>query len=260
MTKHEGDTGVDVREVSVKFSGGAGVADVSLYAAPGAVTGIIGPNGSGKTTLLRAMYRHLKLDRGTVVVAEQDIARLRSSAMARLIAAVPQERHSAFGLRVYDIVAMARIPHHGSFASETIKDKEIITSALHTVGIADLRNRVFEELSGGERQRVLLARALAQQAEVLILDEPTNHLDLRHQVDLVRIIRQCRQTTVLSIHDLNVAVALCDYLYVLDSGQVAAHGRPIEVLTPELIERVFGVRAHVLGEEGGQRTIALKYS
>lgn len=239
MSTNMGTPGVNVSSLSLKFSGAAGLRDINLYARPGLVTGIIGPNGSGKTTLLRTMYRQLQPDHGTVVVADQEIAKLRSSAVARLIAAVPQERHSSFGLRVNDIVAMARIPHHGSFASETPRDQEIINAALHKVGIADLRHRVFEELSGGERQRVLLARALAQQAEILILDEPTNHLDLRHQVELIRIIRQCHQTTVLSIHDLNVAAALCDYLYVLDSGEVAAHGYPAEVLTPQLIERVF---------------------
>ncbi|GAA5012853.1 hypothetical protein GCM10023257_70680 [Streptomyces hyderabadensis] len=160
--------------------------------------------------------------------------------------ALPQERGGDFELTVREVVAMGRTPYKRAFAGEDVKDRRIVADALERVGMGRYGGRRFSALSGGERQRVLLARTLAQDPDVLVLDEPTNHLDVRHQVELLALLRAQHRTTLVSLHDLNAAASVCDRLHVLHTGEVVASGSPFEVLTPELLADVFGVRAAVV--------------
>ncbi|MFD3355390.1 ABC transporter ATP-binding protein [Streptomyces fradiae] len=237
---------IAVEELSVAYAGRAVVSGVHLIAADGEIAGLVGPNGSGKSSVLRTVYRHLRPAAGRVLVDGRDVWDLTPVQAARRIAALPQERTSDFELTVGDIVMMGRTPYKGPFAGEDATDRAVVATALERVGMAQARGRPFSALSGGERQRVLLARALAQDPEVLVLDEPTNHLDVLHQVELLALLREQRRTTLVSLHDLNAAASVCDRLHVLHRGRVVASGTPREVLTPQLLAEVFGVRAAVL--------------
>lgn len=221
------------------------VRDVSLTARPGEVIGLVGPNGSGKSSLLRAVYRVLRPDAGHVRVGGADAWSLPVRQLARTLAAVVQESGAELDLSVREVVAMGRTPHKRLLDGDTAEDHRLIESALESVDAAALAGRPFDRLSGGERQRVLIARALAQQPSLLVLDEPTNHLDIRHQLEVLGILRRLPATVLVALHDLNLAAYYCDRLYVLRDGAVTASGRPAEVLTAELLAEVYGVAGEV---------------
>lgn len=237
---------IDVEDLHIAYDGRTVVAGAHLIAAEGEITGLVGPNGSGKSSLLRTVYRHLKPAGGRVLLDGTDLRELSSVQAARRVAALPQERGGDFELTVREVVAMGRTPYKRAFAGEDATDRDVVSKALADVGMADHTGRRFTELSGGERQRVLLARAFAQQTDVLVLDEPTNHLDIRHQVELLALLRDQRRTTLVSLHDLNAAASVCDRLHVLHEGSVVASGPPREVLVPALLAEVFGVHAAVV--------------
>jgi iron complex transport system ATP-binding protein len=228
-----------------------------LSVAPGQVAGLVGPNGSGKSTLLRSLYRVTRPEAGTVGIGGQDVWQLSPRTVARRVAVMTQETTADFDLDVLDVVLLGRLPHHRGFGGDSPHDLELADRALARVGATELAGRPFAGLSGGEKQRVLLARALVQESEVLVLDEPTNHLYVSFQLELMRIIGELGLTTLAALHDLNLAAAHCDVVAVMREGRIIAHGPPEEVLTPELIGEVFGVRAHRLRHpETGRPLIA----
>jgi iron complex transport system ATP-binding protein len=221
------------------------VADVDLVVEPGELVALIGPNGSGKSTLLRTVYRALRPDTGAVRLDDDDVWRMRAREAGRRRAVVTQHQQSSTDFRVSEMVAMGRGPHLGLLDRERTRDRDLVADALQRVDMTWAADRLFSTLSGGERQRVLLARALAQQAPLVLLDEPTNHLDVRAQLDLLGLVRGLGVTVLAALHDLDQAAAHADRVAVLEHGRLVATGSPTGVLTPELIERVFGVRAHV---------------
>ncbi|GGY11967.1 ABC transporter ATP-binding protein [Streptomyces anandii] len=237
---------IDIEDLHVAYAGRTVVAGAHLVAENGQITGLVGPNGSGKSTLLRTVYRHLKPAAGRVLLAGTDLREMTPLRSAQHVAALPQERGSDFELTVREVVAMGRTPYKRAFAGEDAGDRDVVAQALTDVGMGQQAGRRFTALSGGERQRVLLAQAFAQNPDVLVLDEPTNHLDVRHQVELLALLRAQRRTTLVSLHDLNAAASVCDRLHVLHEGAVVASGTPREVLTPALMAEVFGVRAAVV--------------
>lgn len=239
---------VEVESVGFRYRTGRGVEEVSFQASPGELLGIVGPNSAGKSTLLRLLSKVLLPQQGRILIESREVATLSRMALARRVAVVPQEFHVAFPFRVAEVVLMGRYPHAGGGAwggtREDARDRAIAQSALEATGTADLASRRMDELSGGERQLVSIARALAQQAPILLLDEPTAHLDLRHQGIVLEILlhhhRARRGTTILVSHDLNLAAEHCDRLLLLAGGRVRAAGRPEEVMTPEHLEPAYG--------------------
>jgi iron complex transport system ATP-binding protein len=217
--------------------------DATLRVLPGEFVGLIGPNGSGKTSLLRCAWRFSKPERGEVKLDHHNVWKQSSRWCAQRIAVVLQEFPDAFGLTVDEVVAMGRTPHKGLFDGDTPEDRKLATQALESVGLKGFEDHDFATLSGGEKQRVILARALAQQPQMLILDEPTNHLDPRYQLELLQLVKRLKIGTLASIHDLNLAAAFCDRLYVINHGRIVASGTPEEVLTAPLLRDVFGVEA-----------------
>ncbi|WP_055523229.1 ABC transporter ATP-binding protein [Streptomyces graminilatus] len=227
--------------------------DVALEARPGDIVGLVGPNGSGKSTLLRTVYRSLRPERGVVRLDGDDVWALSPRAAARRTAAVLQESGGGpGGLRVAEIVALGRTPHHGLLGRDGADDHEAVEEALDRCGARPLADRDFGSLSGGERQRVLLARALAQRPRLLVLaqrprllvlDELTNHLDIRARFELLELIRSTGITTLAVLHDLDLAARLCDHLVALHHGEVITAGPVLDVLTPGLLRDVFGVTA-----------------
>ncbi|MEV7006595.1 ABC transporter ATP-binding protein [Streptosporangium sp. NPDC051022] len=241
---------LNLHDVRVTIAGTPVVTGVDLTVPSGRRVGIIGPNGSGKSTLLRAVYRHLPLAGGSITVDGEDLWRLTPRRAAQLVAALPQETRSDFDVTAWEMAAMGRTPHKRPFAPDTAEDTAIVADALMHTGVVHLAHRRYTTLSGGEKQRVLLARALAQRAPVLVLDEPTNHLDVRHQFELLDLVTSTGTTVVAALHDLNLAATYCDHLYVLAEGRVVAHGPPCDILTPPLVREVFGVDAHVTRTPG----------
>lgn len=218
--------------------------DLNFTVEAGQFIGIIGSNGSGKTSLLRALYRYTKPSTGNILLEQQDIWRSSAADIAKQIAVVTQAP-SSLPYYVYEVVAMGLTPHKKLFEGETASDKQLITNALAHVDLSDLARNSFDTLSGGEQQRVLIARAIVQQAQLLIMDEPTNHLDIHYQIDILNRVKQLNTTVIASLHDLNIASAFCDKLILLDHGQIIAHGTPEQVLTEQIINQTYQVQVSI---------------
>lgn len=218
---------------------------VSFDLAAGQVLGLAGANGAGKSTLLRLLYRFHRPSTGAVILDGVDIWKMSARSAARKVAAVLQEQPTDFALTVGEIVALGRRPHGTGFSGNGDRDAEVVGSSLDRMGLLSLATRSFGTLSGGERQRVMVARALAQEPELLILDEPTNHLDIRHQLEIVALISSLNITIVTSLHDLNLAGRVCDRALLLHCGRAVAFGAPEDVLTPDHIERAYSVKARL---------------
>ena len=236
--------------VSVEIEGRRLVDQVLLDVAPGQFVGLVGPNGSGKSSLLRTIYRVLKPSAGRIVHLGDEVWKVSARQAARRMAVVAQERMGEFDFTVDEIVMMGRTPHKRLLDTDTAADHELVERCLGQVAMRHCAGRLFQSLSGGEKQRVLVARALAQQAEFLVLDEPTNHLDIRQQLELLELIGRLGTTTLAALHDLNLAARYCDRLAMLCEGRLVAAGTPAEVLTAERISAVYGVEATV-GEANG---------
>jgi iron complex transport system ATP-binding protein len=222
---------------------------VTFQIARGRIVGLLGPNGAGKTTLLRLLGGTLEPGRGRVTLERRDVRTFTRREFARRVAVVPQETHAAFDFTALEIVLMGRYAHLGPFALEGAADLAIARDALAATGTAHLEARRFATLSGGEKQRVIIAGALAQEADVLLLDEPTASLDLGYQIGiaalLLRLNRERGTTMVISTHDLNLAASVCTELVLLKAGRVLAHGEAAAVLTPEAVRLLYDVEADV---------------
>ena len=221
------------------------IEEISFDVAAGSTTVIVGANGAGKSTLLRSIYRQNRPDAGQVMVGGRDIWQIPARDSARLIAAVLQEVAPDFAFTVQEVVAMGRIPHRDSLFSRRRADDAIIAQALSDFELADFADRPFSGLSGGEKQRALLARAIVQQPQLIVLDEPTNHLDIRHQLEIIQMLRRLDMTVLVTLHDLNLAAALADQVLVMRDGRICALGPPKAVLTPDTIRNAFEVAADI---------------
>ena len=210
----------------------------------GRVLGIVGPNGAGKSTLLKLLYRYHKPTSGTIEIGGTDIWKIKARMAARKVAAVLQEQPTDFALTVREIVTLGRTPHHVGFGgSNDAQDGLVVDAALNRMDLNGFSNRSLGTLSGGERQRVMVARALAQEPCVLVLDEPTNHLDIRHQLEILELIKDLPLTIVTSLHDLNMAADICDEVLILKDGHLKGSGVPEAVFSAEAISGTFQVAA-----------------
>ncbi len=235
--------------------------DVSLSVRAGRVTGLAGPNGAGKTTLLRAALDLIRPEAGTVRLLGRPLPEWSHEARARAIAYLPQEGEAHWPLIARRVVALGRMPHRPAFARLTPADEAAVGEALQRCDAAEFAERRLDELSAGERARVLLARALAVMAPVLLVDEPAAHLDPAHQLRLMELLRAeaARGTAVVvTLHDLALAARYCDELVLLKQGHVAASGAPEEALSDAALARVFGVTAARFTDETGARHLVVK--
>jgi iron complex transport system ATP-binding protein len=216
----------------------------------GKVTAIVGANACGKSTLLRGLARLLKPRSGSVYLDGRAVADLSTLDVAKVLGLLPQTPVAPDGITVADLVSRGRYPHQGWFRRWTGRDHDAVAQALEATGTADLLHRPLRELSGGQRQRVWVAMALAQDTDLLLLDEPTTYLDINHQVELLRLLRtlnaQSGKTIVVVLHDLNLACRFCDHVIAMVEGSIVAEGAPTEVITAELVEKVFGLACVVV--------------
>jgi iron complex transport system ATP-binding protein len=246
--------GLTLSGVAVALGGRPVLRGVDLAVAPGEVVGLVGPNGAGKTTLLRLASRVLEPDAGELRLDGRPLAAWGRRELSRKIAVVPQDTAVPFPFRAGELVMMGRAPHQPLVGLDGARDVVHAREALARLGIEHLADRSVFALSGGERQLVAFARALAQQAELLLLDEPTAFLDLRHRVDVLRVVRELasrgRAALVVS-HDLNLAARSCDRIALLRDGVIAAVGPPAEVVTADLLAETYGIDAEILTAEDG---------
>lgn len=236
---------VDIQQVTWSVEERTIVDRVLLDVQPGEFVGLLGPNGSGKSTLLRTVYRVLRPDAGLIALDGDDVWKLPAREAAQRTAVVTQERGSEFDFTVLEMALLGRNPHKRLFDQETREDYALAEAALRQVDMLAFAKRDFQTLSGGEKQRVLVARALVQQARFLVLDEPTNHLDIRYQLEILTLVKRLKVTTLAALHDLNLAAAYCDRIFLLQEGRVVVSGPPAVVLQPETIRTVYQVDACV---------------
>jgi iron complex transport system ATP-binding protein len=246
---------ISAEGISFDYDGNLVLADVGLVAKPGQVVGLIGPNGSGKTTLLRVLYNALRPRAGWVTLDDTPVATFGPRELARRFAVVAQETPTEIPVTVADMVLLGRSPLRSAFQRYSQDDYRASAAALQRVGARHLADRNYPSLSGGEKQRVLIARALSQEADHLLLDEPTNHLDIRYQHEVLGLVRNLGVTTIVVLHDLNLAARYCDQLVLLDNGKVACAGHTEDVLTPAVLEPVYQVAVRRLSELGSMQLI-----
>lgn len=239
---------LEARDLTITYGAREVLRDVTLATKPGSVTAIIGPNGAGKSTLMRALNGSLKPARGEVLLDGKPLGAFARRTIAQRIAVVAQEAELRFPVTVLEFVLSGRYAwaSTGAWGWETERDVSVARAALCETELADFGGRMMNELSGGERQRAVLARALATEANILLLDEPTANLDLAHQASLLSLVRaRCdtrRAAAVIVTHDLNLAAEFADHMLLVKEGRVLADGEPREVLTPELLEKIFAVQ------------------
>ncbi|OLF05676.1 ABC transporter ATP-binding protein [Actinophytocola xinjiangensis] len=237
-------------EVTAVLDGREIVRRLSLEVPSGQVVGLVGPNGSGKSTAVRCVYRALRPTTGTIWLGRTDLASMSRKDSARSVAALTQHNGLDLDFTVEEVVALGRAPHHTGNQRLGARERALCHTAMERLDVAHLATRGVLSLSGGERQRVLIARALAQEPQVLVLDEPTNHLDIRHQAGLLVLLRDLGLTVLVVLHDLNLAAATCDRLGVLSEGRLVASGTPHEVLTEALVREVFGTTVTIVHHRG----------
>ena len=229
---------------------------VSLSVKSGEMVGILGPNGSGKTTLLK-IFSAVLTGRGEVKLNERDIHHYGKRELSRLFAMVPQESQMLFPYTVAEIVLMGRASYHSPLALEGEKDLEVARASMELTDCLSFADRYLHELSGGEKQRVIIARALAQEPEILLLDEPSAFLDLKHQVQVFELMRRLNRerglTIVAALHDLNLAALFFPRLVMLRDGKICRDGIPKDVLTEETIEEIYGIKVRVERDASNER-------
>ncbi|GGB02498.1 sugar ABC transporter substrate-binding protein [Brucella endophytica] len=236
---------ISVKAACWAASGKTIVDDVTLHIEPGQMLGLLGPNGSGKSSLLRLICGLRRVDSGVITLGNDEIGGMSRAMLSRRIALVEQQATTDAPISVEDVVRLGRTPHRGPLTPWTARDEEAVAHALASVGMMHKRAQSWHTLSGGERQRVHIARALAQTPTELILDEPTNHLDIQHQLEILSLVSKLPVTSVVALHDLNLAAMFCDRIAVLQHGRVVTAGAPEAVLTQELVAEVFGVKAFI---------------
>lgn len=250
---------LEVRDLSFHYEKRRVLEGVSLSVDEGEVVGVLGPNGSGKTTLIKCI-NHILVPEGEVTFGERDVSAMSPMERARLMAYVPQALSIGMAMTVFESVLMGRRPHVSWGIEEG--DIAMVTAVLEDLGLSEIAFRKATQISGGERQKVMIARALVQEPLLLLLDEPTSALDLRHQLEVMAMVRAYagkeRTGVIMAIHDLNLASRFCDRVLVLSEGRVRGEGRPSDVLTEDLVREVYGVRVRVDRSDGFSQIIAIE--
>ncbi|WP_053617465.1 ABC transporter ATP-binding protein [Nocardiopsis sp. NRRL B-16309] len=235
------------------------IGPVDLRIPKGGVTALVGPNGAGKSTLLTMIGRLLRLDQGTIDIAGHDVAKTASKDLAKVVSILRQENHFVTRLTVRQLVAFGRFPH--SQGRLTAADEETISRAIDFLDLTDLEHRYLDELSGGQRQRAYVAMVLCQDTEYVLLDEPLNNLDMRHSVQMMKHLRRAAEeldrTIVIVLHDINFAGHYADHICAVKDGSVVEFGAPDEIMTDDVLTRVFETPVTVM--EGPNGPLAVYY-
>jgi len=241
-----------IEDVSFSYPSAAALDGITLHVSRGEVVAIVGKNGAGKSTLLRCINHIITPTAGSVYVNERNIEKVSFLERARIIGYLSQKSEHVFPMSVFEVVLMGRYPYSPYRFSK--HDEEIVAGILSRMGLGSLANRTFDRLSGGEQQQVLIARALAQETDVILFDEPTNNLDLQHQLEVMQLIRRIAKdegkTALIAIHDLNLGASFADRVIIIHQKKIYSAGTPMEVFTEETLSQVFGVSVKIYNHGG----------
>lgn len=247
---------IDVTHLSVERQGKEILHDISLAIPKGQMVSIIGPNGCGKSTLLQALTRMLPIQTGTIRLDDADSAAWSRKELARHVAILTQFHQAPDDTTVYDLVKLGRFPYRQFYSKWTEQDEYYVQRALTSTRLTDYVETPVSQLSGGEQQRCWLAVLLAQRSPILLLDEPTTYLDICHQLYMMKLLRHCRDklglTIVIVLHDMNQALQYTDTVVVMKEGRLVTMGKPVDVITPDLVRDVFGVQAEIVHASDGR--------
>ncbi|AFS79457.1 putative iron (III) dicitrate transport ATP-binding protein [Gottschalkia acidurici 9a] len=238
---------ITITNLNWSYSEEAILKDINIDFYSNRIYGIIGPNGSGKTTLLKNISRALLPKEETIFLQDKDLTSFSNKELSKIVSYVPQNTNLEFEFSVMDIVLMGRSPYLKRFQSESESDIDIAVNAMKITNTWHLRDKNIGQVSGGERQRAIIARALAQQTDIMILDEPVSQLDIQHQIEILDILKGLAEnkklTVILSLHDLNISSEYCEHLILMDKGKIFKSGTPEEIISEENINKVYNIRA-----------------
>jgi iron complex transport system ATP-binding protein len=250
---------ITLSEVRKSYSDEVEIGPVDLQIPAGGVTALVGPNGAGKSTLLTMVGRLLGLDEGAIEIAGFDVASTKSKDLAKVVSILRQENHYITRLTIRQLVGFGRFPY--SKGRLTRKDEEIISEAIDFLELGDLEERFIDELSGGQRQRAYVAMVLAQDTDYVLLDEPLNNLDMKHSVQMMQHLRRAAaemgRTIVIVLHDINFAGHYADHICAVKQGRVVEFGSPEQIMTGEVLSRVFDTPVEVI--DGPRGRLAVYY-
>lgn len=236
-------------QVQIKYADRIVVDNLNLSIPTGQTTALIGANGSGKSTILKTLARIMRPYGGTVYLDGKSIHKESTKKIAKQLAILPQNPSAPDGLTVYELISYGRFPHQKGLGTLTKEDKEIVTWAIDVTGLTEFYDRPIDQLSGGQRQRAWIAMALAQQTDILLLDEPTTFLDMAHQLEVLELLDKLNQnekrTIVMVVHDLNHASQYAQRIVAIKQGKILAEGSPEQVITKDVLRKVFGVEADI---------------
>jgi len=251
---------LQVQDINFSYDQETVLRSISINIKSQEFVGVIGPNGSGKSTLLKLLGSVLKPDSGQIFFKERNYINYQRKQLAQSITWVPQEHPMVFPFKVSEIVLMGRHPYLSAFTFEGENDIEIARSAMKQTQTLQFAERGFNEISGGEKQRVVIAGAIAQEPELMILDEPTSALDIKYQIQILSILKRLNEskktTVILAMHDLHLASKFCTRLILLEEGKIFKDGKTEEVLQKEHIEKVYGVKVHLIHDQDGNIMIS----
>jgi len=249
-----------VKDMEFNYASVPVLKKICIELAASEMLSVVGPNGAGKSTLLRCIDRILSPQKGCILLDGQDIKKMSRMELAQKMGYIPQSTTQVFPATVFDIVLLGRRPHVGWRSSE--EDTEKVLETLQMLNIEDLSMRDINELSGGQQQKVFIACALTQEPDVLLLDEPTSNLDIRHQLEVMDIIKNIviekQISAMMAIHDLNLAARYADRIIMMNSGKIFSAGDPVSVLTPENIKHVYGVESEVIDKRGRPHIVPIR--
>lgn len=218
------------------------------------ITSIVGPNGAGKSTLLRCLGVINRVEKGSIFINGKDISEIKENQRARIIGYIPQEQISIFNFSILDFVLMGRTPYINILSKPSKKDIELAEDALKFVGIKDYERRGILEISSGERRLVLIARTIAQEPEVFLMDEPTSFLDPKHEIEIMELVKnlseKMRKTVVLTLHNLDMAIKYSHNLVFMKNGEIVESGKTSEILSEEILERVYDIKMKIVDLNG----------
>lgn len=249
---------IRLKDISFSYNSNLVIAGISHEFIHGSFTAVMGPNGSGKTTLIRLMNKILQPSKGRIIFNDKPLEKLKRDVLARQMAYVPQQQSNIFPATVYDTVLLGRKPYIQWNPHR--KDREITSSVLVKLGLENIAFKDINRLSSGQRQRVFIARALAQEPDIILLDEPTANLDLQHQHEVMALLQKLSSTgitIIIAIHDLNLAVKYCSDFMLLNEGVLVASGKK-QVLGKDLIEKIYKVKVSIIKEDGETFIIPIK--
>ncbi|KIR03759.1 Vitamin B12 ABC transporter, ATPase component BtuD [Lachnospiraceae bacterium TWA4] len=236
---------LEIKDLCYSIDGTDILKNVSLSIEKGEFVGLVGPNGCGKSTLLKNVYRVYHPNSGDIFLEGDNIKEIKNKEFAQKMAVMVQENSIEFDLTVMDMVILGRYARKKLLQDSSKDDRKIAKHFLDEVGMGGCEGRSFLSLSGGEKQRVLLARALTQEAKMIVLDEPTNHLDIKYQYQIMNILKKQDITVFTSVHDLNIAAQYCDRIIVMKKGVKLADGTPNEIFTRELIRTLYDMDSEI---------------